>query len=222
MRGPSHFPCLGALETWWGPLESRMLPLGPLDHLRRRPRFLQAIRGFPVAHRLPAASSGCTLVAGYETRGCSVTAGRPSRSDPTPWPPQRALAGSLRSNAQARAPTASFGRTPRQREAIAPHGRCGSAMLVSAFRATPDPGPNWDGRPALSIGAMLGLLVIALGIAIDGELATGRPALAHRARALHRRTSWPSFLGCPTIRPPVAAKSVRWPHMGRRCFRAQR
>ena len=129
--------------------------------------------------------------------------------DPSPWPAQRLLLVRFEAT-RSTSPHRIFRRRLTTRAialTLAPVG-----AMVFAF-ALPRTWPEMGWRPALSIGATLGLLVVGVGIAIDGLLATG--GLRSRiVRELFIGELLSLVPGLPRDPTPVAAKSVRWPRMG--------
>jgi hypothetical protein len=129
--------------------------------------------------------------------------------DPTPWPPQRLLLVRFEAT-RSTSPHRIF----RRRLATRAIG-LGLALVVTlgVMLILPRAWPEMGCRPALSIGSGLGLLVVGLGIVIDGLVATG---------GLRSRIVRELFIGellgfvpeLPRDPTPVTAKNVRWPRVG--------
>jgi len=129
--------------------------------------------------------------------------------DPTPWPHQRLLLVRFEAT-RSTSPHRIF----RRRLATRVIG-LGLALLVTLgfALALPRTSSEMGWRPALSIGASLGLCVVGLGIVIDGLVATG--GLRSRiVRELFIGELLGLVPGLPRDPTPVAPKNVRWPRVG--------
>jgi hypothetical protein len=129
--------------------------------------------------------------------------------DPTPWPAQKLLLVRFEAT-RSTSPHRIF-----RRRLVARSIGLGSSMVVAlvASLAAPRVWPGIGWRIAISIGAALGLSVIACGTLVDRVIATG---------GLRSRIVRELFIGelsslvadLPREPTPVATKKVRWPRMG--------
>lgn len=129
--------------------------------------------------------------------------------DPTPWPAQRLLLVRFEAT-RSTGPRRIFGRRLATR-AIG----LGLALVVTLALALalPRSWPEMGWRPALSIGAAMGLLVLGIAVLIDGLVASG--GLRSRiVRDLFIGELLGLVPGLPRDPTPVRAKNIRWPRAG--------
>lgn len=129
--------------------------------------------------------------------------------DPAPWPTQRLLLVRFEAT-RSTSPHRIF----RRRMATRTIGLGLSIVVVLATSiALPRLSPELGWRIAVSIGAVLGLLVVGLGVVVDNSLATG--GLRSRiVRELFIGELLSLVPGLPRDPTPVTTKSIRWSRVG--------